>query len=451
MAKYQKILQTTFSQSLNESDIEQTAKETGFVKRKSPLMGRHFLEALMFGNLQSIPASLNDLAAYLYEEHQIEISKQGLDDRINEHAVSFLKSLLKKEMNSKLDLSSVNSLTSHFSSIRIKDSTRWNLPDNCSQKYKGHGGCRANSKSMISLQFDYDLLSGNFLDLSLTSGTRNDQRDSKEVKDNIYENELHLRDLGFATIGYMKNIEEKGAYFLNKMSLQFKVYDIKKKKEIDFRAIHKKMKQHNLMCIEKEVVVGSQEKLPCRIIISKAPQDVYKSRIDQAEKKGKKRGYQLSKSYKERASMNIYLTNASQESLPKESIMDIYRIRWQVELMFKVWKSLTNINKLHKVKMVRFEVQLMAKLIWILTNWKVFFLVNHWVHQINRKHMCSIWKFFKQIISNTHKLRDILWQDGDLNKWLTMLFSKARRHLLIEKKKGKLAFYEHFNLITHLA
>lgn len=421
------------------------------MQRNSKMAGRHFLEMCMFGNLQSIPASLNDLSAYLWEEHQIEISKQGIDDRFNRQAVDFLKFQLEKEMSHKLNLSTLHSLSTPFSSIRIKDSTKWNLPDNCSDKYKGHGGCRANGNAMISLQFDYDLLGGNIIDLSLTSGTRNDQRDSKEVKDNIGTDELLIRDLGYATIGYMKNIQDKQAYFLNKMSLQFAVYDPKKEKELDFRDIQRKMKKNNLQQIEQNVLIGSNERFPCRMIVTTVPQEVYKARIESAEKNAKKRGYQLTAAYKSRAALNIFLTNTPAKWLPASSVMDIYRIRWQVELMFKVWKSLANVNVIRKMKMIRFEAQLIAKLIWVLTNWKIFFAINHWVYHQNEEQMCSIWKFYKQVIRTALQLRDILWEGADLETWLIKLFAKAQRNLLIEKKKDKKAFYDHFSLLVGLA
>jgi hypothetical protein len=405
----------------------------------------------MFGNLQGIPASLNDFSAYLWDEHQIEISKQGVDDRFNSHAVNFLKRQLQEEMNNKLDFSNLHPLSSSFSSIRIKDSTKWNLPEAYSDKYKGHGGCRANGKAMISVQFDYDLLAGGFIDLSLTSGTRNDQQDSKEVKDNIGKNELLIRDLGYATIGYMKNVEDKQAFFLNKMSLQFAVYDLEKGKEVDFKAIQRKLKKNNLQQVEQNVLVGSKERFACRMIVTTVPQEVYKARIEAAEKNARKRGYQLTDTYKTRAAMNIYLTNAPDQLLPAKNVMDIYRIRWQVELMFKVWKSLANVNAIGKMKMVRFEAQLLAKLIWILINWKIFFALNGWVYHQDAEQMCSIWKFYKQIIRTSSQLRDILWEDGDWAKWLSKLFTKAHRNLLIEKKKNKKAFYEHFNLLMDLA
>jgi len=404
----------------------------------------------MFGNLQNQPVSLNDLSAYLWEEHQIEMSKQGIDHRFNDQALAFVKSQLEAEMRHKLNLSGLDPSSCSFSSIRIKDSTKWNLADHCAEKYKGHGGCRANGKAMISIQFDYDLLGGAIADLSLTSGTRNDQQDAKEVKTNIGKDELLIRDLGYATIGYMENVQNREAYFLNRMSPLFNVYDPENGQLLKFKELRRKMEKKGLLSMERNVLIGKKERFPCRMIITPAPQEVYKARIEKAEQQARKRGGQLTDNYKARAALNIFITNADAERLPANNILDIYRIRWQIELMFKVWKSLTNINVVGKMKMVRFEVQLIAKLIWLLVNWKIFFAINHWVHQQNQNQMCSIWKFYKQMTRTPSLLRDVLWENGDFYLWLTKLFAKAHRNLLIEKKKGKKAFYEHFNLLINL-
>lgn len=396
----------------------------------------------MFGNLQSLPASLNDFSAYLWEEHQIEISKQGIDERFNGDAINFFKSLLSEQINNKIDLSTVQPLSTQFSKVRIKDSTKWNLPDEYSDKYKGHGGCRANSKSMISIQFEYNLLGGDIVDLSMRSGTRNDQQDSREIIDNIGKDDLLIRDLGYATIDYMDNIESNEAYFLNRMSPQVGVYQVEDKSVIDFLKVKNRLLKHNLPYLEEEVCIGSERYFKCRMIVTRVPEEVYQKRIEQAAKTAKKRGYKVTDTYKARAALNIFLTNATPKMLSANQVVDIYHIRWQIELMFKVWKSLAKVNVLSKMKICRFECQLLAKFIWLLINWKVFVAINAWMRNIDEEKICSIWKFYKQMARKPLQLRDVLWYGANLETWLYSLFSKARRNLMIEKRKGKLHLNE---------
>ena len=441
-----------FKKSLSKELIDKFASQNGFVKRSSKLEGRHFVEMLMFANLNAIPVSLNDLSAYLLEEHQIAVSKQGVDNRFNVNAVDFLKGLLSAIMKENLQIDIPEKAAHGFKSMRIKDSTKWNLLDNCSKKYKGHGGYRAKSSAMISVQYEYDLLNGDIIDLSLNPGTRNDLQDSKQVRDNIEENDLLIRDLGYISMGYLENVVDKKAYFLNKMPPQLGVYkqEDQSKKE-DFVQIAKLMKNKNLPYLDREVLVGYRKYLKCRMVVIRVPDNIYKQKLSEAKKKAKQRGHGVSDEYKARAMFNVYLTNVAQTKVPPEIVAELYRVRWQIELIFKVWKSLVNVNRLSQMKQERFECQLLGKLIWLMVNWKVFSVINGWMHQNNKENRCSVWKFFKQVRRKTEILRDVIWNGVDIEKWLMPLFIKAESHLKLEKRKGKIPLSQIYNHFCELA
>ncbi|MPQ44886.1 ATP-binding cassette domain-containing protein [Clostridium tarantellae] len=53
--------------------------------------------------------------------------------------------------------------------------------------------------------------------------------------------------------------------------------------------------------------------------------------------------------------LNAYITNVKDSILKTEEIHLFYSLRWQIELMFKIWKSLFKINKIKKVKIERFK------------------------------------------------------------------------------------------------
>ena len=38
-------------------------------------------------------------------------------------------------------------------------------------------------------------------------------------------------------------------------------------------------------------------------------------------------------------------TNLERQQFPAEVVGDLYRVRWQIELLFKEWKSMNNLNK----------------------------------------------------------------------------------------------------------
>lgn len=171
------------------------AQQTGFCIRKSKLDGFGFLLSLMFSYQRGKFFSLLDMASFLFEEFGISIAKQSLHYRFTAQAVAFLKRCLDILLFQKIRYQGDKELLkSHFKRIRIKDSTKFSLPDPFSEKYRGYGGALSQSSSMISIQYEYDFISGQSMDLRLTSGLLNDQSDSAEFTHDIREKDLFLRD-----------------------------------------------------------------------------------------------------------------------------------------------------------------------------------------------------------------------------------------------------------------
>ncbi|EMF0052632.1 transposase [Enterococcus hirae] len=62
---------------------------------------------------------------------------------------------------------------------------------------------------------------------------------------------------------------------------------------------------------------------------------------------GKKRK-PLSDRSKKIKRLNIYITNCPVVHVPMDMVHEVYSLRWQIELLFKVWKSVFKINKIKK-------------------------------------------------------------------------------------------------------
>lgn len=64
--------------------------------------------------------------------------------------------------------------------------------------------------------------------------------------------------------------------------------------------------------------------------------------------------------------INVYITNLSTENVPTEHIHDLYSLRWQIEILFKTWKSFFKIDRCKEIKKERLECHLYGQLISIL-------------------------------------------------------------------------------------
>jgi hypothetical protein len=56
--------------------------------------------------------------------------------------------------------------------------------------------------------------------------------------------------------------------------------------------------------------------------------------------------------------INLLVTNAPSEILPATEVYAFYSLRWQVEIVFKTWKSIFSIHVNKRMKLERFQCHL---------------------------------------------------------------------------------------------
>jgi transposase len=252
-----------------------------------------------------------------------------------------------------------------YNHVRIKDSTTFKIPSNLAANYKGYAGNAAG----VTIQYEFDLKTGQFLDLTVTEAARNDQRDANETANNVFENDLIIRDLGYFSTSVLQKIDKEKAFFLSKLQAATGVYD-ENGVEIDFKKLHVFMTTKGIEKCEKQVFIGKC-KLPVRLVIGLVPPQVYEQRIRRKQKEERERGSQMKDRTKFLCHFNLFITNVDAQKLPIEKVMPLYRFRWQVELMFKNWKSIFRIHDLQKMKEERYITMLYIRLILIVINLQI--------------------------------------------------------------------------------
>jgi hypothetical protein len=400
----------------------------------------------MFSECNQDKLSLLDLK-YEFEKHFHKgVSKIAVHNRFNPSTVEFLKNVLKYQLPNHIkDNCSLDKDLEGFNRVCIKDSTKFTLPKPLIRSYPGFGGFNRSS-GLMNIQYEYDIKSGDWISLELAKATRNDQQDSKETLDSICPNDLLIRDLGYSTINYMKGVSERCAYFINRLPTGVKIYKKTNNeyKEIKWGGVDKGFSENGPTQIEMDIFIGKKEKLPVRLVIVPVSNKVYEQRIRNAEKSMKSKGCCLSDEYKTRCKYNLFVANAPKDKISTTQIVEIYKLRWQIEIIFKAWKSVGNIHKVKKLKKERFESQLLAKLICILMKWKLLQFGNRIIQQQEPETGCSIVKFYKNIKKHTNELRNIILKKSYLNDWLNQ-FMCLLKNSIVEVKKGKTSLYLRFS------
>ncbi|AYL98946.1 IS4 family transposase [Mucilaginibacter celer] len=422
---------------LDPLQLDTIARRTGFLQRTSKLKPKEFIDTLMFSEFDHSRLSLQDCCNDLAHQHQKSLSKVALHKRFNEHSFSFLKSVLAEQITQKLDIKSGKDWKP-FTRVMITDSCKFALPQQYKDDYPGFGGAR--SKALMNMQYAFDLKQGNWETLELTKVSENDKAYSKRSLQDIKAGDLHIRDLGYVTHGYLLKISTEKAFFLNRLHPGWKPISRSTGKAINWHTLYQEMQLSKRNRFETMVTIGKgEEAFDCRLIAMPVPEKVWSERIRKAQIRAKSVGYELTDDYKYRCRFSIFITNTTIELLNATEVIQLYRLRWQIELVFKTWKSLLDMHKVKAVKKERLQCQLMAKFIWILLNWKIFRCLANFIRQNSPDNACSVWKFFKQARQCSHLLRMVVSGKLHFTIWCDLFSASVVKNLLIEPKKGKKA------------
>lgn len=394
----------------------------------------------MFSACNQAHTSLEDIAADLHEQFAVDISKEAIHKRFTHQGAHFLKELIKRQISNQFTSLSDPSLVTEFTCIKIKDSTRFSLPDSCNGAYPGFGNF-SKRNGLMQIQYEYDLLSGKWEDIMLTNRSRNDQKDSNQTVSSITRAGLHIRDLGYITPTYLKAVIEKSAYFLNRLPPQASIYTQDGEK-INWKAIDRRFGQPGVTCFTMDALIYEKHQIPCRLVIEQVCEKEYLKRLKQARQSAKSQKVSLSDEHKIRCRYNVFMTNVEKERLSAENIRKVYYLRWQIELVFKSWKSFFEINRVKKVRKERLECQLLAQILWILINWKLFSACNQHIQKHQPGQGVSSLKFFKRCLSFSQSLRKVIMQPDTTNLWLENVFLPAIFNTACEAPKDKKTHYQ---------
>ncbi len=383
--------------------------------------------------------SLNDLSIALQGRYGVTVCKQSLQERFNETAVLFLKAAIEKLLGSQLDTESYLPKLKGINRILIKDSVCFQIDENLRDSYPGSGG--SGSKAAMRIQFEYDLLGGVVNDLSLHAFNDQDASNSLKTMELLKSGDLVIRDLAYVGLQALKEFIKRSVSYLCRLGTQVKVYQKQSDQfvEVSFCKLRRLMERRALDQLEMAVFIGKEEMLETRLIIHRLPDNVVAERLRKARKNNKKKGRnELTKDYISRAYLNLFITNTDRTIIHSNVVWNLYRLRWQIELTFKIWKSICDIEKVKKVKQHRLECYIYAKLILILLGWRVVYKIARNLFVLESKAL-SFYKSFKTLIwSKIDDLREVfLTGTRPMDAFLRDFYQVSRIHHLLEKKKGK--------------
>ncbi len=145
----------------------------------------------------------------------------------------------------------------------------------------------------------------------------------------------------------------------------------------------------------------------------------------------------MSADYKARLALNLYVTNTNAEQVSTQNIWDFYRLRWQIELVFKIWKSFCKIDKVKKVQIYRLQCYIYSKLIFILLGWQILWRVAALMKEQGKE--LSMMKAFKTLVGTkfNHMRQVFIKKNTKIDEFLMEFFQISIKKHLLEKRKKK--------------
>ena len=396
----------------SKRNVQRWARQTGFVKRSKQLKSFDFLIMMVFTQMASLAPSLEAMAAYL--DHQI--SRVALHYRFSREASEFLWACLEwiMQQSQQIQLMLQTDLLKPFPRVLIHDSSSWDLPPALQTAFAGSGGSASPANCKIHLT--YELKRGLLQKLQLTAGKNPDQAFRPELVDQVQAQDLVITDLGFFSLLFFAALIQKQAYFVSRFLIGTQLWTADTLKPFSLDRVLKKATGD---AYQQLVLMGTDARLPCRLIGLRVPQDIAQQRRRQLRKAAKKKGRTPSQRHLDLCAWTLLVTNAPDALLPAPKVRTFYRLRWQIELIFKQFKSILRIHHCRTTKKYRMLCELYGKLIAAVIVHSLHGQVNAelWNRQHQQLSFDKFWKRFQEraltyfqasLISLNHFLRSFL-------------------------------------------
>ena len=320
-----------FEKFFDKACLNRLGKTSGFIQRSPKKITAY---AFVAGFIDCCISGRNTFTAWAAAIRSITrktLSKQGLHERMTEQAVAYCKEAFQHAMSAKLKPLIDSRLFKTFKRVLLQDSTTLKLPPSLSTQFPGNSS-RGLQKAVARLQCILNLRTLQWLRVDLKAFTDNDQGASGQVVPLLKKGDLLIRDLGYFVLDVFSKIIDCNACFISRLRYGISFYD-GAGNEVCWKTVVNKGG-----VTDKLIWIGKKKKVRVRLIMIPLPAKVAAERVRKAKADRDKR-LNHSPDYYQWLGYSVYISNVDKETLSAREIAKAYKVRWQIELIFKSWKS----------------------------------------------------------------------------------------------------------------
>jgi hypothetical protein len=354
---------------------DRLAQQTGFIRRVRAFDGRTFLQTLVFGWLRRPQAPLEHLA------HGLGISRQALDQRFTPAAVAFAKAALLEAVQ-ELFQARPDALgcLSVFQGVFLDDCTQLWLPDDARDAFPATTAEQARLKVLLR----WELQGGAVRHLGLHPGRTGDLT-ALEQAPALPKGCLHLADLGFTDFHRLQDETDAGIFWITRLPAQTLLHLSPPRSYARRRQLRRlgdpaagvplwqqlrQWRQDGRSAVEVQAWVGDKQPVAGRLLAWACPPRVAARRLARLQQQARRVGRQVTERQRELCYWTVLWTNVAAAVLTAAQVWEVYRLRWQVELLIKRFKSEGGLGRTSSRQKERVEAEWYLKLLGqVVRNW----------------------------------------------------------------------------------
>jgi len=340
--------------ALFTTSADALALETTFVKRTRIITGANFTQALVFGWLENPDATLEDLAM------QLGVTPQALHDRFNPTAHTFLQRILAQALRTALRATPpVLTLLQSFTRVYADDCTTISLPADAATRWPGCGGHAPDVGAAALKAFTrWELTTGAIESLNLFSGRTPDLTAAQSALE-PEPGSLVLADMGFFDLARFRTWTSTKVSWITRIPAQVTLTCDGRTQGV---ATYLGARPEGTDTIDIPILLGGLG-VPCRLVARRCPEAVRVRREAKQRETASRKQRRVSADQLVLCGWTVYATNVPAAVLNPVEMWMVARVRWQVELLFKGWKSQGGVARSQGRTGDRVECEVLAKLV----------------------------------------------------------------------------------------
>lgn len=351
-------------QSVLTVHANRLARRHGVVKRERKLSGASLAQALVFGWLHRPDATIEQLAQTAAVCGK-PVRPQAIDQRFCEPTSKFFGHLLEAAVAQVVTTEPVAiELLKRFAGVWLEDSTVIRLPTCFSHLWPSSGGPNGQSEAALKLYVELDLASGRLIGPQCVPGRQSDHR--SQLADAVPSGGVRIADLGFFDLAQLAQLARRDVFWLTRIQPHTALYDMQGRR-LDVAHLMRRVEGS----LDQPVRIGVGERLACRLIVTRAPASVVRKRRQRLEKDAARRSRPVSQQQYDWCRWTVVVTNIPPEQLSVHEALALMKMRWQIELVFKRWKSLGGVDESRSANPWRILIEIYAKLLGM--------VIQHWL------------------------------------------------------------------------